>query len=74
MEHDTMSRSERIGIGAPDAKIEVTPAMIQEGVQTYYENAAGEDWESPGGDELRNLLREIYVRMARCAPKSSCQV
>ena len=54
--------------GAPWAEIEVTPDMITAGVQTYYETAAG-GWESPGGEELRNLLREIYVEMARCAPK-----
>jgi hypothetical protein len=72
MEHDTMTRSGRIGTRAPDEKVEVTPDMLQEGVQTYYEHAGGEDWESPGGDELRNLLREIYVQMAKCAPKSSC--
>ncbi len=47
--------------------IKVTPEMIEAGVQAYYKNACG-GWENPGGDELRNALREIYEAMARCAP------
>jgi hypothetical protein len=55
--------------GAPEAEIEVTPEMIEAGVQIYYENAC-EGWASPGGNELRRALAEIYVEMAKCAPKS----
>lgn len=52
--------------GAPE--IEVTPEMIEAGMQRYYENAAG-GWESPGGEELSRVLAEIYVEMAKCAPR-----
>ena len=52
--------------GAPE--IEVTPEMIDAGVQTYYENTS-EGWNSPGGRELRTVLAEIYVEMAKYAPK-----
>jgi hypothetical protein len=53
--------------------IEVTPEMLDAGAQTFYENAVG-GWETPGAKELRNLLREIYAAMARCAPRSSCPI
>lgn len=55
--------------GAPE--IEVTDLMIQAGVQTYYEHA-GSGWENPGGADLREALREIYVEMAKFSP-SACR-
>ncbi len=46
--------------GAP--KIDVTPAMIEAGVHAYYENAY-EGWQSPGGSELRDMVKIIFSEM-----------
>ncbi len=54
--------------GAPE--IEITPEMIEAGVQTYYEYV-DDRWNSPGGDELMDVLAKIYAEMAKCAPKHS---
>jgi hypothetical protein len=50
-----------IDAGAPG--IEVTPAMIEAGVQAYYENTS-EDWNSPSGTELRKMMRTIFSAMS----------
>ncbi len=47
-------------------EIEITPEMIAAGVQTYYENA-GAEWDNPGLDELKIMLREVYSAMAKSA-------
>jgi hypothetical protein len=46
--------------GAPE--IEITPEMIQAGVQAYYESAF-DGWQSPGGSELREMIRTIFLEM-----------
>ena len=52
--------------GAPETdEIEVTPAMIQAGVYAYYANAF-EGWDSPGGDEMREMVKTIFLEMWSC--------
>jgi hypothetical protein len=46
--------------GAPE--IEITPDMIEAGVQAFYENKS-EDWCSPGGIEMDNMMRAIFLAM-----------
>jgi hypothetical protein len=49
------------GAGAPD--VEVTPAMVEAGVRAYYENAIW-GWDNPGRDELRDMVRSIFLAMS----------
>ena len=44
-------------------EIEITPAMIEAGVSAYYENAIW-GWENPGREELRKMVRSIFVAMS----------
>jgi hypothetical protein len=46
--------------GAPE--IEVTPDMIEAGIHAYFANTS-EDWCAPGGDELRRMMRTIFLAM-----------
>jgi len=48
--------------GAPE--LEITPKMIEAGVNTYYENAIW-GWDNPGNDELRQMLKQIFKAMYR---------
>jgi hypothetical protein len=48
--------------GAPNATT-VTPAMIEAGVDAYYENA-GWGWDNPGRKELREMVRSIFRAMS----------
>jgi hypothetical protein len=40
----------------------VTPEMIEAGIHAYYWNKS-EDWNNPGGTELRDMMRAIFVAM-----------
>ena len=52
--------------GAPDPEIEVTPDMIEAGINAYYASPFYD-----GGlrlEELRALVRAVYVEMDRASP------
>ena len=49
--------------------IEVTPAMLDAGVEAYYANS-GEDWDNPGTSELRQMLSLTFVAMFRSQRES----
>jgi hypothetical protein len=59
-----------LGAGAPEAgaseELEVTPAMIEAGVDAYYENAWS-GWENPGLAPLREMVRNVFRAMSTCA-------
>ena len=40
----------------------ITPEMISAGADAYYENTS-EDWASPGGEEMRRMIRSIFSAM-----------
>lgn len=66
----TMHLSERADTSGGE-KIEVTVAMIDAGVDAWYGEVFHEN--APCGDNLRNVLREVFVAMAqadRCASVS----
>ena len=44
-------------------QIEVTPEMINAGVDAYYENGIW-GWENPGRKALREMVREIFLAMS----------
>jgi hypothetical protein len=44
-------------------EIEITPEMIEAGVQAYYENAV-EGWDNPGNAQLRSMMRTIFQAMS----------
>jgi hypothetical protein len=59
--------NEPAAAGAPEIieECEVTPEMIDAGIDAYYENAIW-GWENPGGKALREMMREIFKAMFRC--------
>jgi hypothetical protein len=64
---DTTSPIDRSGAASPDGEagapeIEVTPAMIEAGVDAYYENAIW-GWENPGREQLKEMVRAIFSAM-----------
>lgn len=52
--------------GAPET--EITPEMIEAGIHAFFWNKT-EDWANPGDEELRAMMRSIYVAMwsQRCS-------
>jgi hypothetical protein len=59
------SLHQKVEAGAPAT--EITPAMmIAAGVQAYYENTS-EDWSNPGGIELCEMLKTIFLAMSATA-------
>ena len=54
---------ESIPAGAPEIKIEVTPEMVEAGVDAYYANAYW-GWDNPGNDALREMVTEIFKAMS----------
>jgi hypothetical protein len=56
--------------GAPE--IEVTPEMIEAGVNAFFLNKS-EDWSSPGGVEMDDMMRAIFLAMwsIHCDPENN---
>ena len=70
---DTRCREQRPSdsseAGAPE--IEITPAMIEAGVDAYYRNA-GSGWENSGHAELKAMVSAIFSAMWFCShPKTN---
>ena len=61
-------------IHTPDDKaelkegIEITPAMIEAGVNVFYDL----DMLGPGEDELRKAVTRCFLAMLRSSPKCRC--
>jgi hypothetical protein len=49
-------------VQAPAPDLEITPEMIDAGVQAYYENS-GEGWSNPGDNELCVMVRNVFLEM-----------
>jgi len=47
--------------GAPG--VEITPAMVEAGVETYY-GFSSDGWGNPGNDEVRAMVREVFMAMS----------
>jgi hypothetical protein len=50
--------------------IEVTPAMIEAGVNAYFENAWS-GWENPGATALREMMVAVFTAMSISSPRST---
>ena len=53
--------------GAPKEEIEVTPEMIEAGLDALF-RVATSDWSLPSHAEIRPVVREIYLAMRRSSP------
>jgi hypothetical protein len=55
-----MADDRLLDAGAPE--IEVTPEMIEAGIEAFCRNKS-EDWSNPGGSEKADVIRAIYLAM-----------
>lgn len=52
-----------------EIEVEITPEMIEAGVEAYYA-LAGEGWENPGEWALKPALSAIYEAMYLSSPRN----